>query len=130
SGVSERAISNLERGVSQPRLVTARMLASALALSDAERNEFIPVRAPDRMSPSAFGRLLRSHRAVARLSQPELAQRALISARSVSDLERGVYQGPRRPTVLRLANALGLDGADRDQFEAAARQTANRGLTS
>jgi tetratricopeptide (TPR) repeat protein/transcriptional regulator with XRE-family HTH domain len=57
----------------------------------------------------------------ARLTQEELAERAKLSVRSVSDLERGVAQIPRIQTVRLLAGALGLEGETRTEFEEAAR---------
>ena len=44
-----------------------------------------------------------------------------MSARAISDLERGVHQVPRLETVRMLADALGLDAADRAALLAAAR---------
>lgn len=61
--------------------------------------------------PSTFGRALREHRSRARLTQEELAERAGISARAVSDLERGVNRTARKETGRLLADALGLSGA-------------------
>jgi transcriptional regulator with XRE-family HTH domain len=42
-----------------------------------------------------FGRQLRRYRLAAGLSQEALAERAGLSWRTISDLERGVKQGPR-----------------------------------
>ena len=74
----------------------------------------------------SFAGLLRQLRAEARLTQEELAEAAGMSPRSVSDLERGVAL-PRKDTVRRLANALGLAGPARESFEAAARGEARAG---
>ena len=68
-----------------------------------------------------FGGLLRQLRAEARLTQEELAEAAGLSPRSVSDLERGVNRTARKDTAEMLAGALGLAGAVRDLFVAAAR---------
>ena len=68
-----------------------------------------------------FGGLLRQLRAEARLTQEELAEAAGLSPRSVSDLERGVNRTARKDTAELLADALGLAGAVRDLFVAAAR---------
>lgn len=65
--------------------------------------------------------LLQRHRAAAGLTQEELAARARLSARAISDLERGIKHRPHAYTVQRLATALGLVGPDRDMFEAVAR---------
>ena len=58
--------------------------------------------------PADFGRLLRRHRAASGLTQEELAERAGLSARGISDLERGVKTRPHRDTVERLSDALAL----------------------
>lgn len=70
---------------------------------------------------SLFGSLLRRHRASVGLTQEELAERAGISPRAVSALERGDRRAPRRDTVERLAEALGLSSGERTRFAAAAR---------
>ena len=70
--------------------------------------------------PDTFGSLLCRFRAAARLSQEELARRAGLSARGISDLEREVRRAPRRATVDRLSLALGLDEADRARLDLAA----------
>jgi predicted ATPase/DNA-binding XRE family transcriptional regulator len=56
----------------------------------------------------AFGDLLKRYRLAAGLSQQALAERAGLSARTISDLERGVKQAPYRDTVTLLARGLGL----------------------
>jgi predicted ATPase/transcriptional regulator with XRE-family HTH domain len=66
-----------------------------------------------------FGALLRRFRVAAALSQEELAERAGLSTRGVSDLERGARRAPRLETVRMLADALGLDGPDRATLLAA-----------
>jgi tetratricopeptide (TPR) repeat protein/transcriptional regulator with XRE-family HTH domain len=71
--------------------------------------------------PVTFGALLRELRDRAGLTQEELAAAAGLSARSVSDLERGVAQTARKDTARLLADALNLEGAARTRFEAAAR---------
>jgi class 3 adenylate cyclase/tetratricopeptide (TPR) repeat protein len=63
-----------------------------------------------------FAALLRRHRAAARLTQEELAERAGLSARAITDLERGVRRFPYRDTVDRLAQALQLDSQRREEF--------------
>src|SRR5579884_1836264 len=67
-----------------------------------------------------FGELVRRHRLAAGLTQAELAERAGISIRSVSETERNLSR-PHTYTVSRLADALALTGADRAPFEASAR---------
>ena len=61
---------------------------------------------------SSFARLLRSQRLVAGLTQEELAERARLSARAISDLERGVKVLPHRHTVELLAGALEIPVED------------------
>ncbi|MFF5295059.1 ATP-binding protein [Paractinoplanes globisporus] len=72
-------------------------------------------------SGSGFDAVLRRNRLQAKLTQEELAARAAIGVRTVRDLERGRASRPQRTTVELLAAALGLSGAERDAFLAAAR---------
>jgi transcriptional regulator with XRE-family HTH domain len=74
-----------------------------------------------------FAGLLRQFRTEAGLTQEELAAGAGLSARSVSDLERGVALTARKDTARLLADALGLSGAARASFEAVARGRALAG---
>lgn len=69
--------------------------------------------------PEAFGALLRRYRAAAGLSQEELAARAGLSRRAVSDLERGARRRPYPVTARRLAEALQLEVIDRAALLAA-----------
>ena len=69
----------------------------------------------------SFAGLLRQLRTRAGLTQEELAEAASVSARSVSDLERGINLTARKETARLLADALGLAGPARALFEAAAR---------
>ncbi len=73
-----------------------------------------------------FGQLLRRHRLQAGLSQEILAERARMSARGIGALERGDRRTPQRETVALLADALALQGDDRDAFEAAANPVGSR----
>ncbi len=74
-----------------------------------------------------FAALLRRHRAGAGMTQEALAERAGLSVRGISDLERGAKRHPHLETVRRLAEALGLSGAERTVFvQAAARRRAPR----
>jgi LuxR family transcriptional regulator, maltose regulon positive regulatory protein len=70
---------------------------------------------------SSFGDLLRRYRVAAGLSQEALAEQARMSARAISDLERGVHRLPYKDTVAQLATALGLTATERALLEAAAR---------
>jgi predicted ATPase/DNA-binding CsgD family transcriptional regulator/DNA-binding XRE family transcriptional regulator len=63
--------------------------------------------------PAQFARLLQQYRAAAGLSQEELADRAGLSRRGISDLERGERRSPHPATVRRLAAGLGLDAVER-----------------
>src|SRR5215813_9713426 len=69
----------------------------------------------------SFAVLLRRLREGARLTQEELAEAAGLSPRSISDLERGIHRTARKDTAGLLADALGLAGAVRVFFVAAAR---------
>ncbi len=68
-----------------------------------------------------FGELVRRHRTAAALSQEELAERAGLSVRAISDLERGVHRAPRLESVRLLAEALGLAEDERAMLLSAAR---------
>src|SRR5215212_5026894 len=68
-----------------------------------------------------FGALVRRHRTAAALSQEALAERAGVSARAISDLERGLHQAPHLETVRLLADGLALTDDDRAALLAAAR---------
>jgi DNA-binding XRE family transcriptional regulator len=69
----------------------------------------------------SFGEVLRRVRSGAALSQEALAERAGLSKRGISDLERGARLAPRLETVRLLADALSLGDADRLALLAAAR---------
>jgi transcriptional regulator with XRE-family HTH domain len=71
----------------------------------------------------SFAGLLRRLRAGAKLTQEELAAAAGVSARSVSNLERGVNRTAHKDTAVLLAGALGLTGPAEELFVAAARGT-------
>jgi predicted ATPase/transcriptional regulator with XRE-family HTH domain len=72
-----------------------------------------------------FAELLRQHRIAAALSQEALAERAGLSERAISDLERGVKTRPYLETVRLLADALNLMLLERVAFAAAARPAVN-----
>ena len=72
------------------------------------------------MTESDFGVLLRRYRVAAGLTQEELAERAGVSIRGISDLERGARGLPRKDTVRLLLDALALSPADRAALVAAA----------
>jgi len=60
----------------------------------------------------SFGEVLRRFRVSAGLTQEALAERAGLSARGLSDLERGSRRSPHPDTVRRLAEALELQRED------------------
>jgi transcriptional regulator with XRE-family HTH domain/tetratricopeptide (TPR) repeat protein len=64
---------------------------------------------------------VRSLRIAAHLTLESLSEHSGISARAISDIERGVSASPQRRTVIALADALRLDAAARDAMLRAAR---------
>lgn len=60
--------------------------------------------------------LLATRRLRAGLTQEELAELSGLSARSISNIERGRITRPRADSLDRLAGALALEGAARDEF--------------
>src|SRR5215467_4514284 len=69
----------------------------------------------------SFAGLLRQLRAGAKLTQEELAAAAGVSARSISNMERGINRTAHKDTAVLLAGALGLTGPAAELFVAAAR---------
>ncbi len=70
-----------------------------------------------------LGEFLRMLRRRALLTQEQLAERAKLSVRAISDIERGKrgHTGHIRPsTVKSLVKALQLSGSERQEFEAVA----------
>ncbi|HZP27439.1 MAG TPA: AAA family ATPase [Acidimicrobiia bacterium] len=76
---------------------------------------------PARGDRGGFGDALRARRIASHLSQEALAERAGVSVRTISDLERGIHLRPRRSTLDALARAFEVEAP------AAARITALRG---
>src|SRR5690242_13291160 len=70
---------------------------------------------------ASFATLLKHYRQAAGLSQEALAARAGLSARAISDLERGVNRTPRYATLELLASALMLSSQQQALLRAAAR---------
>jgi transcriptional regulator with XRE-family HTH domain len=68
-----------------------------------------------------FAALVQRWRHAANLTQEGLAERSGLSPRSIQNLERGRVSRPRRDSVRLLADALGLAGRGRLEFEQAAR---------
>jgi len=81
-------------------------------------------------SIQSFGAVLKRHRLLRGLTQEELAERAGLSARGISDLERGVKRHPHRETVRMLTTALGLSPVDTAEFLAASIPAAPGPLTA
>jgi len=73
---------------------------------------------------SSFGALLKHYRLTAGLSQEALAARASLSARTISDLERGIHDAPRSDTLELLTSALTLTDQQRTLLLASARPEA------
>lgn len=73
------------------------------------------------MTPTTFGELLKRYRMAAGLTQEALAARANLSARAISDLERGINRAPRYETLNLLTSAMSLEASQRAALFAAAR---------
>lgn len=72
-------------------------------------------------SLSSFAALVQQWRHAANMTQEGLAERSGLSPRSIQNLESGRVSRPRRDSVRLLADALGLTGQARVEFEHAAR---------
>ncbi len=70
---------------------------------------------------TSFRTLLKHYRQAAGLSQEALAARAGLSARAISDLERGINRTPRYDTLELLSSALSLSSQQQALLQAAAR---------
>jgi predicted ATPase/DNA-binding CsgD family transcriptional regulator/transcriptional regulator with XRE-family HTH domain len=81
----------------------------------------------DTHSEPTFANYVRQARSAAGLSQEQLAERAGISVRGISDIERGLIRAPQQETLRLLAEALDLPSDERRRWEAARRQLARRG---
>jgi predicted ATPase/DNA-binding XRE family transcriptional regulator len=73
------------------------------------------------MKPTAFGVLLKRYRMAAGLTQEALAERAGLSARAVSDLERGLSHAPHYDTLDLLRQAMDLSDEQQASLFSAAR---------
>lgn len=73
-----------------------------------------------------FGKLLLGHRRAAGLTQVDLAEASGMSVRALRDLERGHAHAAQRRSAEALADALALDGDDRELFLAVAREGRRR----
>ena len=70
---------------------------------------------------TSFSTLLKRYRQAAGLSQESLASRSGLSARAISDLERGINRTPRYDTLELLSSALSLTAQQRILLQASAR---------
>src|SRR3712207_1665490 len=77
------------------------------------------IREVSRGKDAPFGVRLRRLREAAGLTQEELARRAGLTAKGISDLERGARNRPYPHTVRSLADALELAGNERSSLLAA-----------
>jgi predicted ATPase/DNA-binding XRE family transcriptional regulator len=73
------------------------------------------------MEPTTLGALLKRYRMAAGLTQEALAERADLSTRAVSDLERGLSRAPRYDTLDLLTKAMNLSAEQRATLFATAR---------
>ena len=78
------------------------------------------------MTTIGFGHMLKALRLAAGLTQETLAERAGVSPRAVSDLERDPRRTPRLDTVTLNADVLGLVPQQRTELLAAARPRRQR----
>ena len=95
-----------------------RVLHSATARSGAFDGWLMA--SSDRSGVAAFGEQLRRYRLSERLTQAALAEKAGLSERAVSDLERGLKL-PQRATIQLLIEALDLSAERATEFERLAR---------
>ncbi len=70
--------------------------------------------------PPSLGKVLKRFRLAAGLTQAELAERAGLAERTVSDMERNVGRKPQKNTIKQLARALGLSRQESSELEEAA----------
>ncbi len=82
----------------------------------------------DRAAEESFAALLRRYRRAAGLTQAQVAERADLSERAVSDLERDDGRVPRRDTLDLLARALALRTPERAALDQAIRRTRSQSL--
>jgi predicted ATPase/DNA-binding XRE family transcriptional regulator len=78
------------------------------------------LRGPEMTEKNSFRTLLKHYRQVAGLSQEALAARAGLSARAISDLERGINRTPHPDTLELLSSALSLSSQQHALLQAAA----------
>lgn len=148
AGVTAKTIRSLENNdASRPRASTLGRLFDALGLDGEKRQMMLellggsggssaastateplsdkatpPSEAPDR-TDSELAALVRALRSANGWTQRELANRAGVHHRTISDLERGTTTSAQPGTAFRIAQAAGLRGDELDRFVAVATGT-------
>lgn len=114
AGYNVNYISMLERGVRNAPASTVDMLAGVLGLDDTQRVIFRRAALSGEAPPpqSVFGSLLRRYRLATGFTQEQLAERAYLSQRTISELEGGPASMPRGETIDALIAALELSAED------------------
>jgi transcriptional regulator with XRE-family HTH domain len=84
---------------------------------------------PSSANAPGFATLLKHYRRAAGLTQAELAERAGLSTKAISSLERGVNRFPRRETLHLLILALRLDEEHRRVLEASRSTSTSDAMT-
>src|SRR5258708_16418719 len=108
----------------QRRMVARAIMPAERGSHRAHRRHSVSADRVSVIGMAGLGLVLGRYREAAGLTQEELAVRAGLSARGISDLERGRRQTPRLETVRLLAEALALPLHQRALLEAAARPMA------
>jgi hypothetical protein len=105
-------------GVATPRQVSGPIdpASPSSRFSDRGPAEDELVDAGDERPPDSFGGLLRFLRLEHRFTQEDLAERTGLSVRTIVDLEGGRVRRPRHRSIHLLADALGLNAAQRESF--------------
>ena len=105
---------------------TAACCSGMLAPRGSGRGDRAPGGTVRNVDAGSFAVVLKRERLAAGLTQEALAERAALSARAISDLERGVKHTPHQQTIELLAAALRLSDARRNALAAAARPRRDR----
>jgi len=79
---------------------------------------------------SELGELLKQRRIANGITQEELAERAGVSVRAISDLERGLRRAPHKETLNLLADALRMADDERAALHAAAYRIRGGGISA
>jgi non-specific serine/threonine protein kinase len=97
-------------------MLSSARLKALLVWGLPPRENLVENSAPEREAQT-IGAYLRKLRLERGLTQEELAERAGLSTRGISDLERGIKPRPRSDTVRILADTLGLNARDRAHLD-------------